>query len=311
MLIDCKTCFRAFHKSCIKGSVSEEFECNYCTKLRTIDNSLRINTISSTHLNKLLSLLINNLEISFDKGFIYEKFSIEENERSKVLVFKPMDLITIKQNAINQKYTKVEEFENDFKHFIHNFMVLVVNDWNQKWVDISKFEKSFNHEISELKLCIDCYLYSSDNSFDDEKNPYEWFLQVCEPPHELVFAKFGNYPFWPSKVIHIKNKGKSYDVRFFDPPNFSRAVLPIEKLRPIHYKTEDEDEELELPLELLEKHRQILCEKGLEFPQTVTKMEKSSDKKRAKSAQKESVEKRKRLECKPSKATKPEDSQTV
>jgi hypothetical protein len=58
------------------------------------------------------------LEINFDKDFIYEKFSIEENERSKVLVFKPMDLIAIKQNAMNEKYTKVEEFENDFKHFI-------------------------------------------------------------------------------------------------------------------------------------------------------------------------------------------------
>ncbi len=72
--------------------------------------------------------MINSLEISFDKDFIYEMFPIEENERSKVLVFKPMDLIAIKQNAINEKYTKVEDFENDFKHFIHNYMVLVVND---------------------------------------------------------------------------------------------------------------------------------------------------------------------------------------
>jgi hypothetical protein len=51
-----------------------------------------------------------------------------------------------------------------------------------------------------------------------------------------------------------------------------RDVLLFEKLRPIYYKTEDE-EELELPLELLENHRQKLCEKGLEFTKTVTKME--------------------------------------
>ena len=57
-------------------------------KIGAIDNSLSIITISNTHLNKLLSLLINNLEISFDKDFIYEKFSIEENERSKVVVQK-------------------------------------------------------------------------------------------------------------------------------------------------------------------------------------------------------------------------------
>ncbi len=60
--------------------------------------------------------MINNLEINFDKDFIYEKFPIEENKRSKVLIFKPIDLITIKLNAINEKYTKIEMFENDFKH---------------------------------------------------------------------------------------------------------------------------------------------------------------------------------------------------
>jgi hypothetical protein len=32
-----------------KISVAEEFECIYCTKLGTIDNSLRINTVSNTH----------------------------------------------------------------------------------------------------------------------------------------------------------------------------------------------------------------------------------------------------------------------
>jgi hypothetical protein len=89
-------------------------------KIGAIDNSLSIITISNTHLNKLLSLLINNLEISFDKDFIYEKFSIEENKRSKVLIFKPIDLITIKLNAINEKYTKIETFENDFKHLKKN-----------------------------------------------------------------------------------------------------------------------------------------------------------------------------------------------
>ncbi len=36
------------------------------------------------------------------------------------MVFKPIDLITIKQNAINEKYIKVEEFENDFKHLKKN-----------------------------------------------------------------------------------------------------------------------------------------------------------------------------------------------
>ncbi len=128
--------------------------------------------------------------------------------------------------------------------------------------------------------------------FKSVNHRMNWFLQ------SLVIIRFD-----PRKSFKIKTKGKSYDVRFFDSPNFSRCVLPVEKLRSIDYKTEN-DEELELPLELLEKHRQKLCEKGFEFLQTVTKMEKSSDKKRAKSAQKERFEKRKRLESKPPKSYK-------
>jgi len=89
----------------------------------------------------------------------------------------------------------------------------------------------------------------------------------------------------------------------------SRAVLPLQNLRPIDYNIEYE--ELELSLQLLEKHQQKLCEKGLRFPQTVTKMEKCSNNKRAKSTQKGSAHKRKRLKRKQSKTTESEDSQTV
>jgi len=270
--------------------------------MKEIDNSLRINSISGTHLNKLISLMINNLELSSEDIDIYEKYKIEESQKSKVMVYKMLDLIDIKHKAILGSYNKIQEFENDFKLFLHNFVVLLVDERSGRLDDILEFEKRLNHEISELKLCIDCYLYSSDIDFDSDDNPYEWFTEVCEPPHELVFAKFGNYPFWPSKVIQIKDNGKRYDVRFFDPPNFSRALIPKEKLRPIGYKFSDE-EELELPLQLLEKHRQKLMEKGLDFLQTITThVKKSSVNKRSKSNELLGHKKRRLLESKPNKA---------
>ncbi len=43
----------------------------------------------------------------------------------------------------------------------------------------------------------------------------------------------------------------------------SRAVLPLQNLRPIDYNIEYE--ELELSLQLLEKHQQKLCEKVFDF----------------------------------------------
>ncbi len=262
LLTNCKTCFRAFHMNCIKEWTIDEnnIECNYCLKLQQLDKSLRINCIERQFLNKLLKLLLKCLEefMNFD---ICKYFSFsEDNKKAKVLLFKDMDLKIIDYKTKIYSYFSVQQFENDFKHFVHNYIVLNPENSMTEYKRLMKIKKHFNKELSELKLCVDCYNYSNNDEFKGGDDQYEWFTHVCDPPHRLVDAKLKNHPFWPSKVITVSDDQQKYDVRFFDPPMFKRAIIPLHRLRPIQDKSKKK--RLKKPIEILKKHCEKLREKG-------------------------------------------------
>ncbi len=280
LVIDCETCFRVFHKSCIKDQIiTKEFECIYCLKMKEIENnkSLRINAIEKPLLNKLLSFVLRNLSV-FVESDLCLYFSVKESDiKSKSLIFKSLDLLSIDHKIKNNVYNYVQQFENDFKHFIHNYKVSHLEYFDDDYKLVNKIHKRFNREISELKLCIDCYNYSNNYSFDDIENPYDWFTLVCNPPHECVFAKSRGYGFWPSKVISISDDGHTYDVRYFNAPHFERDFIPIDKLKSIEYKTYDRSENMKSALSLLKKHLNNLKEKGVNFKTTITDSKICSD----------------------------------
>ncbi len=280
LVIDCETCFRVFHKSCIKDQIiREEFECIYCLKIKQIQNnkSLRINAIEKPLLNKLLSFVLRNLSV-FVESDLYLYFAFKESHiKSKSLIFKSLDLLSIEHKIKNNVYNYVQEFENDFKHFIHNYKVSHLEYFDDDYKLVNKIHKRFNREISELKLCIDCYNYSNNYSFDDIENPYDWFALVCNPPHECLFAKSRGYGFWPSKVISISDDGQTYDVRYFNAPQFERDFIPIDRLKSIEYKTWDRSQKMKSALSLLQKHLNNLKEKGVNFETTITDSKISSE----------------------------------
>jgi len=76
-------------------------------------------------------------------------------------------------------------------------------------------------------------------------------------------------------VISISEDGETYDVRFFDPPKFSRDKIPIHRLRPIEYKTRNE-QLLRSSLILLNKHLDNLRLKGVTYERTITDLNQSS-----------------------------------
>lgn len=73
-------------------------------------------------------------------------------------------------------------------------------------------------ELYDIEICPECYLRSN----TDTKN--NWFVNACERPHLLVWAKLkGNHePYWPAKALAWKNG--MVDVRFFG--DHACAFLP-------------------------------------------------------------------------------------
>lgn len=64
-------------------------------------------------------------------------------------------------------------------------------------------------EIYDIEMCHKCYLRS--NTVD------EWFTEVCNPPHLLVWARLnGHHFFTPAKIFGWANTTmKRIDARFF------------------------------------------------------------------------------------------------
>ena len=69
--------------------------------------------------------------------------------------------------------------ENIYKHFMHCFAFKVSNSDYKLLIQINR---RFSSEMSDIKLCIDCYC---DTKVCD--------TEVCDTPHELVFAEINRF----------------------------------------------------------------------------------------------------------------------
>ena len=69
-------------------------------------------------------------------------------------------------------------------------------------------------ELTEIETCSECYYNANTNT--------SWFVEACDRPHLLVWAKLKGFPFWPAKAMSIN--GTQVDVRFFG--EHDRAWIP-------------------------------------------------------------------------------------
>lgn len=70
-------------------------------------------------------------------------------------------------------------------------------------------------EMYDIETCPECYVNA--NSMADN-----WFVEVCEKPHLILWAKLKGFPFWPAKAMDIGPQG--VNVRFFG--DHDRAHIP-------------------------------------------------------------------------------------
>lgn len=79
----------------------------------------------------------------------------------------------------------------------------ILNDVQKEVGRILDFCES---EIKEITLCADCYL--------NREKP-EGFTRLCTKPHLILWVKFKQFPYWPAKLIKIKNGRSPLEVCFF------------------------------------------------------------------------------------------------
>lgn len=75
-------------------------------------------------------------------------------------------------------------------------------------------ERFCDLEMYDIEMCSDC--------FDRSNTMANWFTEVCNPPHLLIWAKMHGYPYWPAKVIGVVGRRFAnirIDVRFFGEHN--------------------------------------------------------------------------------------------
>lgn len=70
-----------------------------------------------------------------------------------------------------------------------------------------RMEEFCEKELYDIEVCGECYHRSNTKQ--------EWFTEVCDPPHLLVWARTPGFPYWPAKVIAATGAQNKIDVRFF------------------------------------------------------------------------------------------------
>lgn len=69
-------------------------------------------------------------------------------------------------------------------------------------------------EIEDVRNCADCY-------FNRDKS--NAVVMVCTKPHLVLWVKYGEYPWWPAKLLKVDKGDYPLEVQFFG--DFSSACV--------------------------------------------------------------------------------------
>lgn len=75
-----------------------------------------------------------------------------------------------------------------------------------------------NRNVNSIRTCAECF----ENWIND---PHNYFSNVCNNPHLIIYAKAEGFPYWPSKLMSIN--GNMANVAFFG--DHTQADVPLKK----------------------------------------------------------------------------------
>ncbi|XP_034231977.1 protein kinase C-binding protein 1 isoform X2 [Thrips palmi] len=209
----CASCPRGFHSRCLRKPLSsnpeEEWVCIECVTILRAENqetrSKALKMLSLDQLCKLLLYAVNRMKSCagaevFENAVDHDEFPLYKDH-----IINPMYLSLLEKNIKKKMYGSTEAFIGDATWLLHN--CIIFNSFHSKLTSVAKsIMKLCKQEMAEIENCPDCYFFA----YTEDEN---WFIQVCQKPHLLVWAKLKGFPYWPAKVI--RSNADSLDVRFF------------------------------------------------------------------------------------------------
>ncbi|XP_066906640.1 MYND-type zinc finger-containing chromatin reader ZMYND8 isoform X3 [Halyomorpha halys] len=222
-VIPCYFCPRVFHLKCvhIQEKPSSFWLCTECDAISTAENpdkiSPALSKLQKKDLAELLMFVLKRMRQHEGSSHYENPVDLESYPDYKDYIVKPMYLGLLENNVKNLKYASCESFLADTKWMVHNSYV-----FNTVHSELTLYAKAMmknaKHECDEIINCPDCYLHA--NTLEEDK----WFIEPCDKPHILVWARLKGFPYWPCKVM--KANGTNVDVRFFGDHN--KSLVPVE-----------------------------------------------------------------------------------
>lgn len=122
------------------------------------------------------------------------------------------DLFAMKEKA----YTSLADFKADISKFATFCRTKFPNSQsNEK--SVKTLIQTVNLDLKHINMCSQCYK----NGIDHE-NP---MVELCDPPHILVWAQTTGFNYWPAKLITWK--GETANVIYFG--EYLEAKVPTQK----------------------------------------------------------------------------------
>lgn len=244
-VINCVECWRVYHYRCVRPAEYEDeedeeeedkqefidnFVCDCCKKLAAaVELDSTESGKTQSEINSKLAALIQELNEKAVDLFEFPIISNTEQWRCDRLVYEKVDLHTIDLRTKRDEYGKFEQFEVDVCDAAHTFAVF----YGSK-TQIGKLAAEIsNHCVNAIKLmtrCLSCYLNST-KRFEEP----DWFCKVCEPPHQLVYAKPKDSFFRPAKVLRTLEEGTKFEVLYFQ--SYKQDIVDLGAVRPIASST--------------------------------------------------------------------------
>ncbi|XP_014221102.1 protein kinase C-binding protein 1-like isoform X2 [Trichogramma pretiosum] len=213
----CSKCPRSWHRRCMGGApplTCADWVCPECLSIERADNcdtrSPAMTLVTTDQLCMMLRHVVSRMRDQAGSEPFCKAVKEEEVPTYLDYVVKPMDLSLLESNVRAKKYKSTEGFMADAKWIQHN--CIVFNTCSSKLTNTAKqILKVARQEIWEIEACPDCFAHGRNL----QRPLVSWFIEPCQRPHALVWAKLKGFPFWPAKAMPRVNNQGLIDVRFF------------------------------------------------------------------------------------------------